>query len=44
MIDDEKFGKIDKRIIYAFLSSQTFLENTDFNSVSIEELLIIKKL
>ena len=43
MIDNEKFGKIDKRIIYAFLSSQTFLENTDFNSVSIEELLIIKK-
>lgn len=43
MIDNEKFGKIDKRIIYAFLSSQTFLENTDFDSVSIEELLIIKK-
>ncbi|HJJ07855.1 MAG TPA: hypothetical protein OIM65_00810 [Bacilli bacterium] len=43
MIDNEKFGKIDKRIIYAFLSPQTFLENTDFDSVSIEELLIIKK-
>ena len=42
-MNNEKFYEIDKRIIYAFFSSQTFLESIDFDNVEVEELLIVKK-
>lgn len=43
IMNNEKFYEIDKRIIYAFFSSQTFLESIDFDNVEVEELSIVKK-
>lgn len=43
IIKNEKFKVLDKRIIYAFLSSQTFLKGINFNELSEEEIIIIKE-
>lgn len=37
------FKKLDKRIIYAFFSSKTFLEQLDYNRLTYEELQILKE-
>ncbi|MBQ2872390.1 MAG: hypothetical protein IJE89_00100 [Bacilli bacterium] len=41
IIRNEKFNELDKRIIYAILSSKTFLESVNLDELSAEELTII---
>lgn len=43
IIRHPKFKKLDKRIIYAFFSSKTFLEKIDYNRLSYEEAQILKE-
>ena len=41
IINNENFRKLDKRIIYAFFSTETFLETLNFEGLAYEELMIL---
>lgn len=43
IINNEDFKKLDKKVVYAFLSSQSFLNTVNFDELSIEELSMIKE-
>ena len=43
IIEHEKFKTLDKRIIYAFFSSKTFLESVDFDKLDEKEFNIIRE-
>ncbi len=43
IIKNDKFKTLDKKIIYAFLSSQNFIKTLDFKTLSEEELSTIKE-
>lgn len=43
IVQNEKFKELDKRIVYAVLSSKSFLEQINMNQLSIEELEIVNK-
>lgn len=43
IVQNEKFKELDKRIVYAILSSKSFLEQINMNQLSIEELEIVNK-
>lgn len=43
IVNNDKFNNLDKRIIYSFFSSQTFLENIDLDNLTEKELSILKK-
>ena len=43
IINNEDFKKLDKKVVYAFLSSQSFLNTVNFDELSIEALSMIKE-
>lgn len=43
IVQNDKFRKLDKRIIYAFLSSKSFLEQINMDQLSLDELEIINE-
>lgn len=43
IINNPRFNKLDERIVCAFLSSKTFLENINFEELNKEELLLLDK-
>ena len=43
IMNNENFKKLDKKVVYAFLSSQSFLNTVNFDELSIQELSMIKE-
>lgn len=43
IIKDENFNKLDKRIVYAFFSSRTFLETLNVEALTDEELSVLSE-
>ena len=43
IINNQEFNKLDRKIIYAFLSSKTFLENICYEELNEEELILLEE-